>query len=157
MNAFSHRFAAVSVVSVLSCALCASAFAARPAAARACKAQVVDGWVRLPPNAMPMMAGFARIENGCATPVAIVAARSDAFASVELHETRVVDGVSRMRPVPALRIPAKGGAQLKPGGMHLMLMRPSAALSPGGTVAVEFELAGGGVLRGDFEVRATAP
>jgi periplasmic copper chaperone A len=37
--------------------------------------------------------------------------------------------------------------------MHLMLMRPGATLKPGSRVVVEFELAGGGTLLGEFEVR----
>lgn len=122
-------------------------------AGRECRAQVKEGWVRMPPSKMPMMAGFGRIVNRCAMPVTIVAARSPSFGSVELHETRVVDGVNRMRPVPTLRIPPDGAVMLKPGGLHLMLVRPGAALKPGSRIVVEFELAGGGTLLGEFEVR----
>ena len=148
MNTFAYRFAA-SVVLILT-------FATLPmasAAARDCRPEVKEGWVRIPPGKMPMMAGFGRIVNHCPTPATIVAARSPSFGSVELHETRLVDGVSRMRPVPQLRLPPDGAAALKPGGMHLMLMKPSAALKPGSKVVVEFELAGGGKLLGEFEVR----
>ena len=80
-------------------------------------------------------------------------ARSPSFGSVELHETRVVDGISRMRPVPELRLGPDAIAVLKPGGMHLMLMRPGAQLKAGSRIVVEFELAGGGKLLGEFEVR----
>lgn len=123
------------------------------AAGRECRPQVKEGWVRMPPSKMPMMAGFGRIVNRCAMPVTILSARSPSFGSVELHETRMVDGVNRMRPVPALRIPPDGAVMLKPGGLHLMLMRPGAALKPGSRIVVEFELAGGGTLLGEFEVR----
>ena len=124
-----------------------------PAAAQKCRPQVSEGWVRMPPNKMPMMAGFGRIVNRCPTPATIVSVRSPSFDSVELHETRVVDGVSRMRPVPRLRLAPDGAALLKPGGMHLMLMRPGAALKPGSRIVVEFVLAGGDTLLGEFEVR----
>jgi periplasmic copper chaperone A len=109
--------------------------------------------VRLPPGKMPMMAGFGRIANTCATPVIIVGARSPSFASVELHETRIVDGVSRMRHLPELRLAPDASAILKPGGMHLMLMKPGTALKAGSKVVIEFELSGGGTLLGEFEVR----
>ena len=125
-------------------------------AVRECRPQVKDGWVRMPPSKMPMLAGFGRIVNRCAMPLTIVAARSPSFGSVELHETRLVDGVNRMRPVPTLRIPPDGAVQLKPGGLHLMLMRPAAALKPGSRIVVEFELAGGGTLLGEFEMRKPA-
>lgn len=131
--------------------------AAAPPAAEACLPTIQDSWLRLPPVDMPMLAGFARIANDCAAPVAIVAASSPGFATVELHETRVVDGVSRMRAVPELAVAAGGEAVLEPGGMHLMLMRPRTPLAAGERVEVAFTLADGRVARAAFEVRpATA-
>ena len=59
-----------------------------------------------------------------------------------------------MRPVPELRLAPGDAAVLKPGGLHLMLMQPHAPLKAGSKVAVEFRLKGGGVLRGEFDVRA---
>ncbi|RNF85064.1 copper chaperone PCu(A)C [Montanilutibacter psychrotolerans] len=136
---------------VLAVSLIAAAFL--PAGARACTPTISEGWVRMPPAQMPMLAGFARIENRCATPVTIVGASSPSFADTSLHETRIVDGISRMRAMPELRIAPDGVAVLKPGGMHLMLMRPTAPLRPGSKVVVEFALKEGGVLRGEFDVR----
>jgi copper(I)-binding protein len=123
------------------------------ASARECQPQVRDGWVRLGPAGMPMMAGFGRIENSCATPVTITGASSPAFGSAELHETRIVEGVNRMRHLPELRIAPDAVAVLKPGGMHLMLMQPHAPLKAGSRVVVSFRLADGGELLGEFEVR----
>ncbi len=134
-------------------ALIAVAIASLPTDARGCAPQVRDGWVRLPPGAMPMMAGFGRIENRCAAPITIVGVNSPAFADTSLHETRIVDGMSRMRAVPELRIAADGAATLKPGGLHLMLMQPRAPLKPGSKVVVMFALQDGGTLRGEFVVR----
>ena len=141
----------------LSFALVLLAFAAAPACARQdadCAPVVRDGWIRLVPGGMPMQAGFGRIDNPCATPAVVVGARSAAHASAELHETRIVDGVSRMRAVPELRIAPDGAAVLKPGGLHLMLMDPRAPLKAGSKVAIEFPLQDGRVLRGEFVVRA---
>lgn len=123
------------------------------ACARDCAPQVRDGWVRMPPGDMPMMAGFGRIENRCPTPVTIVSASSPAFGDTSLHETRIVDGVSRMRAVPDLRIAPDDAAVLKPGGLHLMLMQPRAPLKAGSRVAIEFRLQDGRTLLGEFEVR----
>ncbi len=122
-----------------------------------CAPRVRDGWIRLTPGGMPMHAGFGRIDNPCAAPANIVSAKSPAYGSVELHESRIVDGVSRMRAVPALRIAPDGAAVLKPGGLHLMLMRPVTTLKPGSRVAVEFRTADGRTLLGEFEVRAANP
>jgi len=147
----------LALAALLAAAWMNGAAAKSPAPAKACAAQVRDGWVRLPPMQMPMMAGFARIENRCAQPVIIVGVKSAAFADASLHETRIVDGVSKMRALPELRIAPDGAAVLKPGGMHLMLMQAHAPLKPGSRVAIEFALKDGGSLLGEFEVRKAAP
>jgi len=138
---------------VLSSLVLAATLASASAGARECRPVVVDGWLRMPPMAMPMLAGFARIENRCGTPVTIVAARSPAFGDVSLHETRIENGVSRMRPIPRLRIAPGGTATLAPGGLHLMLMDAKSLPKAGETVQVEFELEGGQVVRAPFQVR----
>ena len=126
------------------------------AVARDCAPKVKDGWIRLLPGGMPMHAGFGRIDNPCAMPVTVVSANSPAYGSVELHESKVVDGVNRMREVPELRIAPDGAAVLQPGGLHLMLMQPKATLKPGSRVVIEFGLKDGRKLLGEFEARKPA-
>ena len=127
------------------------------ATARDCAPQVKEGWIRLLPGGMPMQAGFGRIVNHCPMPATIVSASSAAYGSVELHESKVVDGVNRMRAVPELRIAPQGAAVLQPGGLHLMLMQPKTTLKPGSRVAIEFMLKDGRKLLGEFEVRKPKP
>ncbi len=126
------------------------------ACASDCAPQVKDGWIRLTPGGTAMQAGFGRIENRCPMPATIVSASSAAYGRVELHESKVVDGISRMRAVPELRIAPDSGAVLQPGGLHLMLMQPKATLKPGSRVAIEFRLKDGRTLLGEFEVRRPA-
>lgn len=133
------------------------AAAAGPAGARECSPAMKDGWVRLPPAAMPMMAGFGRIANPCPAPVVIVSASSPAFGEVSLHETRIVDGVNRMRAIEQLRIVPDGDAVFKPGGMHLMLMHPHAPLKEGSKVVVSLKLQDGREILSELVVRKTAP
>lgn len=123
------------------------------AAERDCLPRVRDGWVRLSPASMPMLAGFGRIDNACPVSATIVDVDSEMFGSVELHESRLVDGISRMRVVPKLRIAPQGEAGMKPGGLHLMLMRPASSLDIGDSVELQFKLEDGRTLRGAFEVR----
>jgi copper(I)-binding protein len=124
-----------------------------PASAAPCLPQVHDGWIRMPPMNLPMMAGYARIENRCREPATIVSADSAAFADATLHETRIEGGISRMRATAALRIPAGGSAILEPGGSHLMLMQPRTPLEAGRKVTIELLLQDGRKLSGEFEVR----
>lgn len=123
----------------------------------ACAPKMQDGWVRLGPAAMPMMAGFGRIANPCAVPVEIVSASSPAFAEVSIHETRNVDGVNRMREVEQLRIAPDDAAVLKPGGLHLMLVRPRAPLKEGSKVVVAFKLQDGREILSELVVRKPVP
>ena len=157
MNAHAYRHSCRFAILVSLLAASAIVADAAQAAGKPCVPVVRDAWVRLPPGNMPMMAGFGRIENRCGTPATVLRASSPSFASVELHETKLVDGMSRMRPVPELRLAPNGAAVLKPGGLHLMLMKPSAPLTPGSRVVLQFELAGGGKLLGEFEVRKAVP
>ena len=136
------------LLSLLLCAVAGSVSAGE------CLPQVHDGWIRMLPGGMPMMAGFANILNPCAKPMTIVKASSAAFADTSLHETTVVNAVNRMRPVPALRIAPDTTATLKAGGMHLMLMEPTAPLKAGKHLAIQFKLQDGRTVSGDFELRA---
>jgi copper(I)-binding protein len=123
------------------------------AQAAGCLPKVEQAWVRPPPVAMPMMAGFARISNDCAAPVAVVSASSLSFADVSLHQTSEVDGVSRMRAVERLSVPAGGKVELKPGGLHLMLYRPYQALVEGQIVIITLSLEDGRDLPVQFQIR----
>src|SRR3546814_17926079 len=58
-----------------------------------------------------------------------------------------------MRHLPQLRIASDGVAEFAPGGMHLMLMQPRAAVEAGGKVEVSFVLDDGRELSAEFEVR----
>ena len=118
-----------------------------------CVPVVRGGWVRSAPPGMPMAAGFGEIVNACGAPVTITGATSPAFGDVSLHETTDVDGVSRMRAVPALEVPADGATRLAPGGLHLMLSEPAADIAPGDRVVIDLALGDGRTLRGEFEVR----
>lgn len=134
------------------CAFAASAGAAEPACV-----SVRDGWVRLPPGAMPMGAGYGQIRNDCKVPVTVVAAESTAFGDVSLHETTLVDGVSRMRAVDGLPIAPGASVALKPGGLHLMLMQPRAPLQEGAQVPLRLRLQDGRTVDGRLQVRKAAP
>ena len=125
--------------------------------AKECAPVMKEGWVRLPPAAMPMMVGFGRLANPCRMPVVIVSASSPAFGEVSIHETRNVGGVNRMREVEQLRIAPDDAATLKPGGLHLMLMQPRAPLKEGSKVVVNFKLQDGREILSELVVRKPAP
>ncbi|WP_421568808.1 copper chaperone PCu(A)C [Stenotrophomonas sp. PD6] len=135
-------------VLLILCAGAASAAAAEPACVT-----VREGWVRLPPPGVSMAAGYGQIHNGCKTAVTVVAAASTAFGDVSLHETTLVDGVSRMRAVERLPIAPGATAELKPAGLHLMLMQPEKPLAKGGQVPLRLSLENGRKVDVTLQVR----
>ena len=123
-----------------------------------CAITASQAWIRLPPTAaMPMAAGFVRIDNPCAKAVSIVGAESLSFGDVSLHESRVVDGVNQMREIQNLPVAAGRSVQLKPGGLHLMLMQPESPLKEGEQPVITLKLQDGRSLPVTFTVRKTAP
>lgn len=75
-------------------------------------------------------AGYLRIRNNRSETLTLTRVASPQFGNIEIHETTTIDGIARMRPLPALTVPANGSVVLEQGGTHLMLMRPAADLSP---------------------------
>ena len=71
-----------------------------------------------------MSAVFLVIANNTDEAIRITRVESPQFASVEIHETTLEDGIARMRELGELLVPARGSVSLERGGKHLMLMRP---------------------------------
>lgn len=72
-----------------------------------------------------MSAGYLVLTNNTGEPLRITSVDSPQFGSVEVHETTITEGVSRMRELVELIVPAHGSVTLERGGKHLMLMRPT--------------------------------
>jgi copper(I)-binding protein len=93
----------------------------------------------LPPT-VPVRAGYMTIHNSSQMAVSIIAIRSDAFASVEVHRSVMQDGMMRMEPVNNLPIAPGASLQLAPGGLHLMMMQPVQATRPGDDIEIILQL-----------------
>ena len=83
------------------------------------------------------------IDNNGGDLIVLEAARSPQFDAVEIHETRDEDGVSRMRAVASVDIPAGESAHFQPGGKHLMLVGPGEGVGAGTSVTIELEHSAG--------------
>ena len=84
-----------------------------------------DVTITQPMPGMAMSAGYLTLTNNTEETITITRVSSPSYASVELHETVVDDGVARMRRLENIEIPAGAKTILAPGGKHLMLMRPT--------------------------------
>ena len=72
-----------------------------------------------------MSAGYLVLTNNTDEPLRITSVDSPQFGSVQVHETTITEGVSRMRELAELIVPAHDSVTLERGGKHLMLMRPT--------------------------------
>jgi len=111
------------------------------------KIEVKDPWVRLvPPNAKNT-AAYMKIENKGTEADKLVDASNNVSKITELHET--VGG--KMRRVDAIEVPAGKTVELKPGGLHVMIIDLKEPLKEGQTVEItlKFEKAG--------EIKVQAP
>jgi copper(I)-binding protein len=115
---------------------------------------VNEAWVRAMPPGASTTAAYLSIENRSGAPRRITSVTSPQFARAELHETRMDDGVARMRAVDALTLESGERVTLAPGAMHLMLFDPVHPLGPGERVRLRFALDDGWILEVDAEVRA---
>lgn len=91
--------------------------------------------VRPPMPGMQMTAGYLTLRNNSDTEITIDRVTSPQFGRVEMHETLIADGVSRMQALPEVVLPPGAAVEFTPGGKHLMLMRPGGELT---TVTLTF-------------------
>jgi len=99
-----------------------------------------NAWIKNLPPAVPVRAGYMTIRNAGANAISIIAIRSDAFSSVEIHRTIAEDGMMRMEAVPTLIIEPDSTVKLAPGGLHLMMMNPAEPTKPGDVLQIVIEL-----------------
>ena len=64
---------------------------------------------------------YLDVHNATPKPVTLIAARSAQVRTIEIHTTRMDDGVMRMRRLQTVEIPPGETVHFQPGGRHLML------------------------------------
>lgn len=87
-------------------------------------------------------------------PMSVVGGASPVAERVELHTMAMQEGVMVMRRVPEIRLPAGQGVQLKPGGLHVMLIGLKAPLQEGQTVPLTLQVRDAGGKTGEMVVQA---
>jgi uncharacterized protein YcnI/copper(I)-binding protein len=106
---------------------------------------VIEGaWTRATAEGAKVGAGYLTIRNTGSAADTLVSVETPVAGRGEIHDMTMTDGVMRMRRLAGgLEIPAGGTAELKPGGMHLMLMDLKAPLVEGGHVPVKLTFKSG--------------
>ncbi len=98
---------------------------------------------------------YLTLVNDGQTPDRLIALESDIARSVEIHETKPVEGRAVMRKVEGgLQVPAKGSVAFQPGGAHIMLIGLKSGLNPGDRFNLTLKFEKGGTLVVESRVRA---
>ena len=96
---------------------------------------------------------FVTLRNNGAVADRLVKVSSPLAEKAEIHETKVENGVATMRPVDGVEIKPRGGSvQLKPGGLHVMLMGLARPLKEGERVKLTFIFARAGAIEVEARV-----
>lgn len=94
--------------------------------------RISDAWAKTTVPGGSVSAAYLQISS--AKPLKLVKAESPLTPNVELHNMSMTDGVMQMRAVEAVDIPANKVISLKPGGLHIMLIKVNKPINKGDSV-----------------------
>lgn len=118
---------------------------------------VEKAWSPEAPPIAKVMAGYMKINNISNIDVKIKSAKSTLFKSVEIHRTEMKDGMMRMVKQENLKIKANGHIELKPGGLHMMLMGKLNPVKSGSMIPVTLTLDNGETIAINLKVKNDNP
>ncbi|MCI0519926.1 MAG: copper chaperone PCu(A)C [Chloroflexi bacterium] len=98
--------------------------------------EIEDPWVRAAPymNGQNNSAAYLVIRNSGKQPDTLLGVEAAVSQVVELHTSQTKNGITMMSAVENMEVPARGKTELKPGGLHIMLIQLTQDLNPGDTV-----------------------
>lgn len=134
--------------------------AAAPAEAVAKAADTVkveNPYARAVPPGQPNSASFMTLVNTADVDHSVMSASSPVAATVELHTHTNNNGVMEMRQIPQIDIPAKGRAELKPGGLHIMLIGLQQEMKIGESAPVTLTFEDGSTTTVDAAIQEITP
>jgi periplasmic copper chaperone A len=105
---------------------------------------IAHAWARATAATAKTGAAYLTITNKGTNDDRLIGVASPVAAKAELHTSQMDNNVMRMRPLEAVEVKAGGKAELKPGGMHIMLVDLKAPLKVGDKfpLTLHFEKAG---------------
>lgn len=118
---------------------------------------VEEAYIRAVPPGQPNSAAFMTINNPFNQAFALTAASSPVAATVELHTHTNNNGVMEMRKIDKIDIPADGEVELKPGGLHIMLIGLKQDLKAGEEAKLTLTFADGSTKEVTAEIKEVTP
>ena len=114
--------------------------------------EVHDPWARA--TVPGQTSGAVYMELVARENLRLIAIRTAAAESAEVHQMKMEQGMMRMRALPYLDLPAGKPVQLEPGGYHIMLFDLKRSLVAGQTLKLELTLEDGAKRRHRMQVEA---
>ena len=103
---------------------------------------ISDVWIRTTVPGGTVSAAYMQIKS--ATPLKLVKAASPVAGIVEIHDMKMKDGVMEMKAMDALDVPAGKAFELKPGSVHVMMMKVKKPIFKGDKVPLTLTFEGAG-------------
>lgn len=133
-------------------------FATLPAWAQDTDAQhnqlTIRGFATETPPGASVGAAYLALDNHTDVPRSLrsIVLPQHPQATASLHTTEHHEGISRMRAVDALDVPAQGQLEMQPGGLHVMLH--GVRLHSGETLPIQLIFADGQILEFELPVKS---
>ena len=116
--------------------------------------KVMEPWSRPSPMTAGNGAVYMMLMNEGGNTDTLVSVETDVAEVVELHETKMENDVMKMSPIEGgIEVPGGGSAELKPGGMHVMLINLKEELVPGKKISLTLNFAKSTPMKIEAEIR----
>jgi len=103
-------------------------------------------------------AAYMQISNNSASDVRLISAATTVAALTQIHETTIENDIARMSELAdGLVIPAGETVELRPGGIHVMMMNLQSSLIEGETVTVTLTFDTGDIVEVEAAIQMDAP
>ena len=144
---YTFLFLFVSLFLATSCTKAQPKNKAEPVVPHDGKISIADGWIREGKAGM-MSAAYFTIRNGTGKADTLWSiSAEDVSEDVQIHESyKTDDGLMGMKPVGAVPVPADDAVELKPGGIHIMIIQPYSDLNDGDQVRFELNFNSGDIV-----------
>lgn len=100
-------------------------------------------WISEAPPTVSILAAYANIQNKSTETKTLSSVTSPLFSRVEIHLSKITDGMATMEKQTSLTIPAEKSVELSPGNYHLMLFNPETPLRVGDKATIVFTFSDG--------------
>jgi periplasmic copper chaperone A len=107
---------------------------------------IVEVRARATPPGIFVGAIYFSVKNTGSTSDRLLSVSTPVAGKVELHESRLVNGVMEMREVTSVECPPGATVRAAPGGLHVMLLGLATPLTAGSAFSVSLHFRDAGVL-----------